>query len=169
MVLAVALVLAVLFPPLMPAGASAQSCAAPPGTAATDQYCEPVPNVTGGVGGEVRSGGGGPTTEGTLADVLPEALVKQLLADKDPDALALLDLPAGTVGRTPDGMSFAPDAGALGESALTPKAGEGGGGVVASVVRAAGAGASSGLLWVMATMLVAAGGGILAFGRLRRG
>jgi hypothetical protein len=35
------------------------------------------------------------------------------------------------------------------------------------VVRAAGDGAGTGLLWVLATMFVAAGGAILAFGRLR--
>jgi hypothetical protein len=72
--------------------ATAQSCVAPPGTSAIDQYCEVVPNGTGGSSGVPGSGipgSGGPSTPGVSR---PTATA---LARAGADGRAVADLAGG--------------------------------------------------------------------------
>jgi hypothetical protein len=159
MVLAAATLAALLVLVLLPAGASAQGCDAPPGTAATEQYCEQLlPNASGGVGGDTASspdeGAGGTDT---LADVLPDDVVKELEAS-GPDAQALLRLPATQTDE--GGRPFDPKAGGLGEEDLTPQPGKSGGGLWEGVTKATKT-VSSGLVWLLGTMLVGLGAATL--------
>lgn len=68
-----------------PAGARADTCAAPPGTAAIEQYCENIPTPAGKTGG--HSGGGGSSSS------IPAATAQRLAAG---GAGALLAVPGGS-------------------------------------------------------------------------
>jgi hypothetical protein len=162
MVLAAALLVATLALVWMPTGAAAQGCDAPPGTAATEQYCEQLlPNASGGVGGDTASSGD--TGTETLADVLPKDVVAELEAS-GPDAQALLRMPATQT----TGAPFDPKAGALGEEDLTPQPGKSGGGLWEGVTKATKT-VSSGLVWLLGTMLVGLGAAtVLSYLGVRR-
>lgn len=79
-------VLVVLVAGVAPAMART-GCSAPPGTAATDQYCETVPTVEG-----PRDTGSVPFAP--LAEALPKRMTEQLRKDKSVLADVLLAMPA---------------------------------------------------------------------------
>src|SRR5687767_903772 len=86
------LLLALVLIALMPSTASAQSCEAPPGTAAMDEYCETVPSADGQGGGTVgrgssagRSTSGGGSSLGTATE--------QRLRSAGPAGEAILAVP----------------------------------------------------------------------------
>ena len=79
----------------IPAGASAQSCEAPPGTGAVDQYCETIPDA----GGDRGASDPGPTRS---REPLP-ASTRQALRSGSSEAQALGELLEGPSGQRPSG------------------------------------------------------------------
>lgn len=77
----------------IPAGASAQSCEAPPGTGAVDQYCETIPDA----GGDRGASDPGPTRS---REPLP-ASTRQALRSGGSEAQALGELLEGPSGERP--------------------------------------------------------------------
>jgi len=137
--------------------ASAQSrCVAPPGSSAVDQYCEVVPDGTGGRSGDGGGGGGGGGVSGKTAKQLEQAGAA---------GAAVLELSGGKAKKPnkKDGASGGSNAGSgSGSASALPDTDPGT--KSTNVIEAAATSASdsarvgSGFIWVLLAGIAAVGG-----------